>query len=44
MRVPAGLCNALVVFQRWMMLNFLDMVEETLDMFMDDFPSVDDTL
>ena len=32
-----GLCNALATFQRCMMSIFSDMVEQTLEVFMDDF-------
>jgi hypothetical protein len=32
-----GLCNALMSFQRWMMSIFLDMIEEIMEVFMDDF-------
>ncbi|GKB94059.1 reverse transcriptase domain-containing protein [Tanacetum coccineum] len=34
---PFGLCNALGKFQRCMMAIFHDMIEETMDVFMDDF-------
>ena len=36
-RMPFGLCNALGTFQRCMMAIFLDMVEKTIEVFMDDF-------
>ncbi|GJX81983.1 reverse transcriptase domain-containing protein [Tanacetum coccineum] len=36
-RMPFGLCNALGTFQRCMMAIFHDMIEETMDVFMDDF-------
>ncbi|XP_070002262.1 uncharacterized protein [Nicotiana sylvestris] len=39
-RMPFGLCNALATFQRCMMAIFIDMVEDFLEVFMDDF-SVD---
>ena len=35
--MPFGLCNALATFQRCMMSIFSDMVEKTLEVFMDDF-------
>ena len=35
--MPFGLCNAPGIFQRWMMSIFSDMVEQTLEVFMDDF-------
>nr|GEX58203.1 reverse transcriptase domain-containing protein [Tanacetum cinerariifolium] len=34
---PFGLCNAPSTFHRCMMANFHDMIEKTLEMFMDDF-------
>ncbi|KAH9801189.1 hypothetical protein KPL71_000934 [Citrus sinensis] len=36
-RMPFGLCNAPATFQRCMMSIFSDMVEQTLEVFMDDF-------
>ena len=36
-RMPFGLCNAPGTFQRCMMAIFSDMVEKTIDVFMDDF-------
>ncbi|GJU64693.1 reverse transcriptase domain-containing protein [Tanacetum coccineum] len=36
-RMPFGLCNAPGTFQRCMMAIFHDMIEETMDVFMDDF-------
>nr|GEZ16962.1 reverse transcriptase domain-containing protein [Tanacetum cinerariifolium] len=36
-RVPFGLCNAPGTFQRCMLAIFHDMVEKTMDVFMDDF-------
>ncbi|GJS98753.1 reverse transcriptase domain-containing protein [Tanacetum coccineum] len=36
-RMPFGLCNALGTFQRCMMAIFYDMIEETIEVFMDDF-------
>nr|GEW69225.1 reverse transcriptase domain-containing protein [Tanacetum cinerariifolium] len=35
--MPFGLCNALGTFQRCMMAIFHDMIEETMEVFMDDF-------
>ena len=37
MRMPIGLCNALGTFQCCMMAIFSDMVEKTIEVFMDDF-------
>jgi len=36
-RMPFGLCNAPVTFQRYMLSLFSDMVERFLEIFMDDF-------
>ena len=36
-RMPFGLCNAPSTFQRCMMAIFSDMVEKTIEIFMDDF-------
>nr|GEV15246.1 reverse transcriptase domain-containing protein [Tanacetum cinerariifolium] len=36
-RIPFGLCNALVTFQRCMMAIFHDMVKDFMEVFMDDF-------
>nr|GEZ35485.1 retrovirus-related Pol polyprotein from transposon 17.6 [Tanacetum cinerariifolium] len=36
-RMPFGLCNALGTFQRCMLAIFHDMVENTMEVFMDDF-------
>ena len=36
-RMPFGLCNAPDTFQRYMMAIFSDMVEKTIEVFMDDF-------
>ena len=36
-RMPFGLCNALGTFQRCMMAIFSNMVERTIEVFMDDF-------
>ncbi|GJS97426.1 reverse transcriptase domain-containing protein [Tanacetum coccineum] len=37
LRMPFGLCNAQGTFQRCMMAIFHDMIEETMEVFMDDF-------
>ena len=39
-RMPFGLCNAPGTFQRCMMAIFSDMVERTIEVFMDDFSVV----
>ncbi|GKE37308.1 reverse transcriptase domain-containing protein, partial [Tanacetum coccineum] len=36
-RMPFGLCNASATFQRYMMAIFHDMIEETMEVFIDDF-------
>nr|GEU85390.1 reverse transcriptase domain-containing protein [Tanacetum cinerariifolium] len=36
-RMPFGLCNALGTFQRCMMAVFYDMIEKTMEVFMNDF-------
>ncbi|GJY77178.1 retrovirus-related pol polyprotein from transposon TNT 1-94 [Tanacetum coccineum] len=36
-RMPFGLCNALAIFQRCMLAIFHDMIEESVEVFMDDF-------
>ncbi|GJW95159.1 reverse transcriptase domain-containing protein [Tanacetum coccineum] len=42
-RMPFGLCNAPVTFQRCMMAIFHDMIEETMEVFMDDFSVFEDS-
>ncbi|GJW94239.1 reverse transcriptase domain-containing protein [Tanacetum coccineum] len=37
MRMPFGLCNAPATFQRYMLAIFHDMIEESVEVFMDDF-------
>ncbi|GJX05136.1 reverse transcriptase domain-containing protein [Tanacetum coccineum] len=36
-RMPFGLCNAPTTFQRYMLVIFHDMIEESVEVFMDDF-------
>ncbi|GKB37527.1 reverse transcriptase domain-containing protein [Tanacetum coccineum] len=43
-RMPFGLCNAPGMFQRCMMAIFHDMIEETMEVFMDDFSVFGDSL
>ena len=42
-RMPFGLCNAPGTFQRCMMAIFSDMVEKTIEIFMDDFSVLGDS-
>nr|GEY83817.1 reverse transcriptase domain-containing protein [Tanacetum cinerariifolium] len=42
-RLPFGLCNASGMFQRCMMAIFHDMIEETMEVFMDDFSVFEDS-
>ncbi|GJR34093.1 reverse transcriptase domain-containing protein [Tanacetum coccineum] len=42
-RMPFGLCNALGTFQRCMMAIFHNMIEETIEVFMDDFSAFGDS-
>nr|GFA26995.1 reverse transcriptase domain-containing protein [Tanacetum cinerariifolium] len=42
-RMPFGLCNAPCTFQRCMMAIFHDMIEETMEVFMDDFLVFEDS-
>ena len=36
-RMPFGLCNAPVTFQRYMMAIFFDFIGERMEVFMDDY-------
>ncbi|GJR16764.1 reverse transcriptase domain-containing protein, partial [Tanacetum coccineum] len=42
-RMPFGLCNASITFQRCMMAIFHDMIEEIMEVFMDDFLVFEDS-
>ncbi|GKB23133.1 reverse transcriptase domain-containing protein [Tanacetum coccineum] len=42
-RMPFGLCNAPNTFQRCMMAIFHDMIEKTMEVFMDDFSVFEDS-
>ncbi|GJT01151.1 reverse transcriptase domain-containing protein [Tanacetum coccineum] len=42
-RMPFGLCNAPGTLQRCMMAIFHDMIEETMEVFMEDFPVFEDS-
>ena len=42
-RMPFGLCNAPDTFQRCMMSIFPHMVEDTIEVFMDDFSVIGDS-
>ncbi|GJW62681.1 reverse transcriptase domain-containing protein [Tanacetum coccineum] len=42
-RMPFGLCNTPGTFQRCMMAIFHDMIEETMEVFMDDFSVFEDS-
>ena len=42
-RMPFGLCNALITFQRCIMAIFSDMVEKSIEVFMDDFSVIGST-
>ncbi|GJY89695.1 DNA-directed DNA polymerase [Tanacetum coccineum] len=42
-RMPFGLCNAPGTFQRCMMAIFHDMIEKTMEVFMDDFSVFEDS-
>ncbi|GJU50356.1 reverse transcriptase domain-containing protein [Tanacetum coccineum] len=42
-RIPFGLCNASGTFQRCMVAIFHDMIERTMEVFMDDFSVFDDS-
>ncbi|XP_060210601.1 uncharacterized protein LOC132637547 [Lycium barbarum] len=43
LRMPFGLCNAPGTFQRCMMAIFIDMVEQYVEVFMDDFSAFGDS-
>ncbi|GJR54426.1 reverse transcriptase domain-containing protein [Tanacetum coccineum] len=43
-RMPFGLCNAPGTFQRYMMAIFHDMIEKTMEVFMDEFSVFRDSL
>nr|GEU40536.1 hypothetical protein [Tanacetum cinerariifolium] len=43
-RMPFGLCNAPGTFQRCMMAIFHDMIEKTMEVFMDDFSVIEKTM
>ncbi|GJU43737.1 reverse transcriptase domain-containing protein [Tanacetum coccineum] len=43
-RMPFGLCNAPGTFQRCMMAIFHDMIEKTMEVFMDDFSFLENSL
>ena len=42
-RMPLGLCNTPGTFQRCMMVIFSDMVEKSIEVFMDDFSVIGST-
>lgn len=42
-RMPFGLCYSPTIFQRCILAIFEDMVEDTMEMFMDDFSIVGDS-
>ncbi|GJT25984.1 reverse transcriptase domain-containing protein [Tanacetum coccineum] len=42
-RMPFGLCNAPTTFQRCMLVIFHDMIEESVEVFMDDFSVFEDS-
>ncbi|XP_049364536.1 uncharacterized protein LOC125829342 [Solanum verrucosum] len=43
-RMPFGLWNAPAIFQRCMLSSFADMVKDSMEVFMDDFSVIGDTL